>query len=82
MASDIVLNFLLSTKGPVLSCNQADIFGCNVMESLSLLTSFSNLGMIAYESTKKHINIVNKITYKYIQNNMKDGDVMNEGEQL
>jgi hypothetical protein len=51
------------------------------MESLSLLTSFNSFGMIAYESTKKHINIVNKITYKYIQNNTKDGDVMYEGEQ-
>jgi hypothetical protein len=92
MASDIVLNFLASTEEPVLSCNQVRILGSNVMDNLTLLTSFSNLAITTYESARKHINIVTKITYnnaqniisdvKKQQNNMKDEDEMNEGESL
>ncbi len=92
MASDVVLNFLASTEEPVFSCNQVKSLGCNVIDTLTLLTSFSNLGITTYESTSKHINIVTKITYnnaqniisdvKKQQNNMKDEDEMNEGESL
>lgn len=76
IASDIVLNFLLSNEDPVFSFNHVRIFGCNVMESLSRFTSFNNFGMITYETAKKLINILNNITYKNTQNLTKEVNIL------
>lgn len=80
IASDTVLNFLFSNEDPVLSCTQARIFGCNVMDTLSRFTSFNNFVISTYKNAKKHINIVNNITYKSVQERMK-ADEMNEWKE-
>lgn len=77
IASEIVLNFLSSIDDPTFSCAQANILGCNVIDTLTLLT-FPTISMSAHKSAKKHINIVRMIAYKDLQTLTKDGDVMNE----